>query len=80
MGILNRLSILSVTLVGVLYVFGAQGAVAAPGLTRVGVTESSPTLQSVSAYYRYHGQHYAYRYGGRYYDHRSYRDGHWVYF
>jgi hypothetical protein len=79
MRILNRLSVLSVALVGVLYVFGAQGAVAAQGLTRVGAAEPSPTVQSASAHYRYRGKNYAYRYEGKYYNHRSQQNGHWQY-
>jgi hypothetical protein len=77
---LNGLSVLSVALAGALYAFGAQSAVAAPGLTHVAVAEASPAVQSVAADYHYHGKRYNYHYHGKYYNHRSYNNGHYRYY
>ena len=79
---LTRVSLFSsIALAGFLYICGTQAAAAAPAFAPVApALVSSPHNSSVQAYYNYRGRRYAYRYGGRYYNHRSYRNGHWRYY
>lgn len=82
MRVLKRLTALSsIALAGVLYVSGAGNAVAAPERAQAFQTEPSlPHNLIFSADYQYHGQHYKYKDGGRYYNHRSQQGGKWHYY
>jgi hypothetical protein len=70
----------SLSLAGLVAVFGATGAVAAPIAPPVPAAVA-PHGQSIEpVYYYYHGRRYTYRYNNRYYAHRVYRHNHWRYY
>jgi hypothetical protein len=71
----------SIALAGVLYLSGVGTAAA--------LTEQAPTMQVASSFshhvspaadYRYQGKNYKYKYHGKYYNHRTRKNGKWRYY
>ena len=70
----------SIVIAGLLSAAVAQGAVAVPASTPPFRVLAAPQHSSIEPVYYYHGHYYRYHYNGRYYLHRSRRNGHWHYY
>ncbi len=66
----------TIALASVLLFSGAQGAFAASSVVRAPVASVGQITQ---ADYLYHKKHYAYKYEGKYYNHRAQSNGAWHY-
>lgn len=64
----------------VLGVCTSHEANAAPVAVVAPVSTNGSGGGPIQPVYYYRGQHYRYRYGGRYYHHRAYRHGRWHYY